>query len=126
MATFKGQSIFSSGPTRIIPTTTEAEIRTTRFPGLDGEYQLNMGRAGARITQEGTLIAASAAALKTAINNLRSYVGTRGTLVDDFSFTYANCTMLRVTFDGNRQVDPQGNHYVDYTVEYRQALSSIA
>ena len=125
MATFKGQNLFSSGPTRIVPTTTEAEIQTTRFPGLDGEYHMNMGRAGGRITQEGTLIAASASALKTAINNLRSYVGTRGTLVDDFGFSYYNCTMIRVTFDGNRQVDPQGNHYVDYTVEYRQALSSI-
>ncbi|HUU42665.1 MAG TPA: hypothetical protein VMX57_02740 [Planctomycetota bacterium] len=126
MATFKGQSVFGSGPTRVTPVTTEAEIRTTRFPGLDGEYQMNMGRAGGRITQGGTLIAASASALKSAINTLRACVGTRGTLVDDFNFTCANCTMLRVTFDGQRHVDPQGNHYVDYTVEYRQALSSIA
>jgi len=125
MATFKGQSIFNSGPTRVIPTTTEAEIRTTRFPGLDGEYQMNMGRAGGRIAQEGTLVAASASALKTAINNLRTCVGTRGTLVDDFGFSYANCTMTRVSFDSHRQVDPQGNHYVDYSVAYHQALSSI-
>jgi hypothetical protein len=126
MATFKGQSLFGSGPTRITPVSTEAEVRSTRFPGLDGEYQMNMGRAGGRIAQEGTLIAASASALKSAINTLRSYVGQRGTLVDDFGFTYVNCTMTRVTFDGHRQVDPQGNHYVDYSVAYRQALSSIA
>ena len=125
MATFKGASPFGSGPTRIVPTTTEAEIRSTRFPGLDGEYQMHMGRAGGRIVQEGTLVAGSASALMTAINDLRSHVGTRGTLVDDFDFAYANCTMVRVTFDGHRQVDTQGNHYADYTVEYRQALSSI-
>jgi len=126
MATFKETDYFGSGPTRVIPVTTESEIKTTRFPGLDGEHHLNMGRTGGRVLQEGTLIAASAAALMTLINNLRSQVGTRGTLVDDFGFTYANCTMLSVTFDGSRRVDPQGNHYVDYTVAYRQALSSIA
>ena len=126
MATFKGTNYFSSGPTRIVPATTESEIKTTRFPGLNGEHHLNMGRAGGRIAQEGTLIAASASGLKTLINNLRSQVGRRGTLVDDFGFTYANCTIISLRLDGNRQVDPQGNHYVDYTVEYRQALSSIA
>jgi hypothetical protein len=86
---------------------------------------MNMGRAGGRITQEGTLIESSAAALKTALNALRSCVGQRGTLVDDFGFSYYNCTLVSVTFRGGRQVDPQGNHYLDYTVEYRQALSSI-
>lgn len=126
MATFKGTDYFGSGPTRIVPVTTESEIKTTRFPGLNGEHHLNMGRAGGRIVQEGTLIAASASALRTLINDLRSQVGMRGSLVDDFGFTYANCTMLSVSFAGNRQVDPQDNHYVDYTVEYRQALSSIA
>lgn len=126
MATFKGTDWFGSGPTRIVPVTTESEIKTTRFPGLNGEHHLNMGRAGGRITQQGTLIAASAGALMTLINNLRSQAGQRGTLVDDFGFSYYNCTMLSVTFDGNRRVDPQGSHYVDYTVEYRQALSSIA
>lgn len=125
MATFDGASLFGSGPTRIVPVSTEAEVRTTRFPGLDGEHHLNMGRAGGRIVQEGTLIAASAAALKTLINSLRTKVGTRGTLVDDFGFSYYNCTLISVTFRGGRQVDPQGNHYLDYTVEYRQALSSI-
>ena len=126
MATFKGTDWFGSGPTRVVPVTTEAEIKTTRFPGLDGEHHLNMGRAGGRIIQEGTLIAASASVLKTLINNLRSQVGQRGTLVDDFGFSYYNCTMISVTFNGNRQVDPQDNHYLDYTVAYRQALSSIA
>ena len=126
MATFKGTNYFGSGPTRVIPVTTESEIKTTRFPGLNGEHHLNMGRAGGRIVHEGTLIAASASALKTLINDLRAKVGERGTLVDDFGFSYYNCTMISVTFDGSRQVDPQGNHYVDYTVEYRQALSSIA
>ena len=125
MATFNGTDWFGSGPTRVVPVRTEAEIRRTRFPGLDGEYHMNMGRAGGRITQEGTLIESSAAALKTALNALRSCVGQRGTLVDDFGFSYYNCTLVSVTFRGGRQVDPQGNHYLDYTVEYRQALSSI-
>jgi len=125
MATFNGTDWFGSGPTRVVPVSTEAEIRRTRFPGLDGEYHMNMGRAGGRITQEGTLIESSAAALKTALNALRSCVGQRGTLVDDFGFSYYNCTLVSVTFRGGRQVDPQGNHYLDYTVEYRQALSSI-
>jgi hypothetical protein len=125
MATFKGTDWFGSGPTRVVPVSTEAEIKTTRFPGLDGEYHLNMGRVGGRLRQQGTLIAASASVLKTLINNLRSQVAQRGTLVDDFGFSYYNCTMVSVTFDGSRRVDPQGNHYLDYTVEYRQALSSI-
>ncbi len=126
MATFKGTDYFSSGPTRIVPVSTEAEIRTTRFPGLDGEYQMNMGRAGGRITQEGTLIAASASALRTLVNALRAQVGSRGTLVDDLGFSYAGCTLVRVTFSGERRVDAAGNHYADYVAEYRQALSSIA
>jgi len=126
MATFKGTDWFGSGPARVVPVTTEAEIKTTRFPGLEGEHHLNMGRAGGRIIQEGTLIAASAGVLKTLINSLRSQVGERGTLVDDFGFSYYNCTMISVTFAGARQVDPQGNHYLDYMVAYRQALSSIA
>ena len=106
--------------------TTEAEVKTTRFPGLDGEHQLNMGRAAGRIIQQGTLVAESANALKTLINSLRAKVGERGTLVDDFAFSFYNCTMTGVTFDGTRQVDAEGRHYVDYTIEYRQALSSIA
>ena len=126
MATFKGVDYFSSGPARIIPVDTSAEIRTTRFPGLDGEYQMNMGRAGGRITQEGTLIAASASALRTLVNALRAQVGARGTLVDDLGFSYAGCTLVRVTFSGERRVDAAGNHYADYAAEYRQALSSIA
>jgi hypothetical protein len=125
MATFKGTDWFGSGPTRVVPVSTEAEIRATRFPGLEGEYHLNMGRAGGRIRQQGTLIAASAGMLLSLVNNLRSQVGQRGTLVDDFGFSYTNCTLVRVTFDGSRRVDPQGNHYLDYTVEYRQTLSSI-
>ena len=125
MATFRGTDWFSSGPTRVVPVTTETVIKTTRFPGLDGEYHLSMGRTGGRILQEGTLIGASGALLKTAVNNLRSQVGTRGTLVDDLGSSYYNCTMVRVTFDQPRETDPQGNHYAHYTVEYRQALSSI-
>jgi hypothetical protein len=105
---------------------TETEVKVTRFPGLDGEHHLEMGRRGGRIEQRGTLIAASASVLRTLINNVRSQVGERGTLVDDFGFSYYNCTMMKVSFDGTRSVDPQGNHYLDYTVEYRQALSSIA
>ena len=126
MATFKGSDLFGSGPTRIVPVSTDGEIKVTRFPGLDGEHQLNMGRTGGKIIQQGTLVAASAAGLKTLINNLRAKVGERGTLVDDFAFSYYNCTMTGVTFDGARQVDAEGRHYLDYTVEYRQALSSIA
>ncbi len=126
MATFKGTDYFSSGPSRVIPVTTEAEIRSTRFPGLDGEYQMNMGRAGGTLRQEGTLVAASAAALRTLINALRAQVGSRGTLVDDLGFSYANCTLVRVVFSGERNVDAAGNHYADYSAEYRQALSSIA
>jgi len=125
MATFNGTDWFGSGPTRVVPVSTGAEIRRTRFPGLDGEYHMNMGRAGGHIVQHGTLIAASAGVLKTLVNSLRSQVGQRGTLVDDFGFSYANCTLVGVTCDGSRRVDPQGNHYLDYTVEYRQALSSI-
>jgi len=125
MATFKGTDYFGSGPTRIAPVTTESEIKTTRFPGLNGEHHLNMGRVGGRVTQQGTLIASSAGELKALMNNLRFKVGQRGTLVDDFGFSYYNCTMISVTFDADRKVDTQGDHYVDYTVEYRQALSSI-
>lgn len=126
MATFRGTDYFSSGPSRVIPVTTEAEIRATRFPGLDGEYQMNMGRAGGVIRQEGTLIASSASALRSLINALRAQVGRRGALVDDLGFTYANCTLARVTFAGERRMDAAGNHYADYAAEYRQALSSIA
>jgi len=126
MATFCGTDWFSSGPTRIVPASTESEILTRRFPGLDGEYHLDTGRAGARILQEGTLIAGTANALKTLINNLRSQVGVRGTLVDDFGFSYANGTLVSVKFSGSRRVDTQNQHYIDYTLEYRQALSSIA
>ena len=125
MATFNGASVFGSGPTRIVPVTTEAEIRSTRFPGLQGEHHLNMGRAGGSIRQEGTLVAASAAGMKSAINALRACVGQRGTLVDDFAFSYYNCTVVSVAFPAARQTDPQGNHYLDYVIEYRQALSSI-
>ena len=126
MATFKGTDYFSSGPTRVIPVSTEAEIRSTRFPGLDGEYQMNMGRAGGMIRQEGVFVAASAAALRTLVNSLRAQVGSRGTLVDDLGFSYANCTLVRVTFSGERRVDAAGKHYADFIAEYRQALSSIA
>ena len=126
MATFKGADYFSSGPSRIVPVATESEIRATRFPGLDGEYQMNMGRAGATLRQEGTLVASGASALKTLVNALRAQVGSRGTLVDDLGFSYAGCTLVRVAFSGERLVDPQGNHYADYVAEYRQALSSIA
>lgn len=125
MASFRGTDWFGPGPTRIVPVSTESEIKTTRFPGLDGEHHLDMGRVGGRLAQSGTLIAANAAALKTLINNLRSQVGKRGTLVDDFAFSYYNCTLIAATFDGSRRVDSDGNVYVDYTVRYRQALSSI-
>ena len=126
MATFKGVDYFSSGPSRVVPVDTEAEIRATRFPGLDGEYQMNMGRGGATLRQEGTLVASSAAALKTLVNALRAQVGSRGILVDDLGFTYAGCTLVRLSFSGERRVDPQGNHYADYVADDRQALSSIA
>ncbi len=126
MATFKGVDYFSSGPSRVIPVTTESEIRSTRFPGLDGEYQMNMGRAGGSIRQEGTLVASSASGLRTLVNALRAQVGSRGTLVDDLGFSYANCALVRVAFSGERRVDTAGNHYADYSAEYRQALSSIA
>lgn len=126
MATFKGTDYFTPGVTRVIPAGTEAEIRATRFPGLDGEYQMNMGRGGATIRQEGTFIASSASALRAQINALRAQVGARGTLVDDLGFSYANCALARVTFSVERRVDAAGNHYADYSAEYRQALSSIA
>ncbi len=126
MATFKGVDYFSSGPTRVVPVETRADISSRRFPGLDGEYQMNMGRRGGTIRQEGTLISSSAAGLKTLVNALRAQVGTRGTLVDDLGFSYAGCTLSSVRFSAERRVDTQGNHYADYVAEYLQALSSIA
>jgi hypothetical protein len=126
MATFRGVDLFSPGPSRIIPGATEAEVKITRFPGLDGEHHLNMGRPGATLVQEGTLVATSASALKSRINGLNAQVGERGTLADDFGFSYEDCTMTRVRFHQPRRVDAAGNLYLDYTVEYRQAVSSIS
>ena len=125
MATFRGSDLFSSGPTRIVPMGAEERVKTTRFAGLDGEHHLRMGRSGAAVTQQGTLIGTSASNLKTQINALRAQVGERGTLVDDFGFSYADCLMVDVRFDGPRQKDADGKIYQDYTIVYRQADGSI-
>jgi hypothetical protein len=125
MATFRGSGLFGSGPTRIVPADATERVKVSRFPGLVGEHHLRMGRDGALITQTGTLIGTSASNLKTQINDLRAQAGERGTLVDDFGFTYADCLMTDLRFDGPRRKDADGRIHQDYTITYKQAVSSI-
>jgi hypothetical protein len=125
MARFRGMALFDSGPTRVMLTAVEEEVQVSRFPGIDGEHHLVMGRPGHDVIQEGTLTAASGSELLNRMGAICDQVGQRGDLVDDLGWTYADCVLLRFELAGPRRLDAGGRHCADYRLRYRQAMDEV-
>ena len=126
MATFRGSSLFDSGPTRVVVQAVSEELRVSRFPGIDGEHHLLMGRPGREVIQEGTLTGTSASQLADRIGDICDQVGQRGSLVDDLDWSYADCVLLSFELTGPRRVDAEGRHCADYRLRYRQPVDDVS
>ena len=125
MARFRGLELFDSGPTRVILQAAQEEMRVSRFPGLDGEHHLLMGRGGREVVQEGTVTAGTGTELLERIGAMCDQVGEQGALEDDLGWTYGNCVLVSVEPAGARRVDASGRHCADYRVRYRQAIDDV-
>ncbi|GEM_PF-1265090 len=125
MASFRGLSLFDSGPSRVMVQAVEESVRVSRFPGLDGEHHLMMGRPGREVVQEGTLTASSGSGLLERMGAISDQVGERGTLVDDLGWTYADCVLMSFELVGARRVEASGRHCADYRMRYRQPLDDV-
>ena len=125
MASFRGSELFDSGPTRVVVQAVTEEIKVSRFPGVDGEHHLMMGRPGREIVQEGTLTAEAGGELLTRIGAISDQVGQRGDLVDDLGWVYGDCVLLSLELVGPRRVDAGGRHCADYRMRYRQPVDDV-
>ena len=126
MASFRGNDLFDSGPTHVVVQALSEEIRTSRFPGIDGEHHLMMGQPGRRVVQEGTLTASSGGQLLSRTGAISAQVGQRGALVDDLGWTYGDCVLLSFELTGPRRVDAAGVHCADYRLTYRQPIDNVS
>jgi len=125
MASFQGSALFDSGPTRVVVQAVSESVRVSRFPGVDGEHHLLMGRPGREVIQEGTLTASTSEQLLDAIGSICDRVGSSGDLVDDLGWVYGDCVLLNFELMGPRRVDAGGKHCADYRLRYRQAVDDV-
>ncbi len=126
MASFRGNDLFNSGPTRVVVQAASEDVQVSRFPGINGEHHLLMGRSGRDVIQEGTLTASSASQLLSRVDSICNHVGQRGDLVDDLGWAYGNCVLLSFELTGPRRVDAAGRHCADYRLRYRQPIDDAS
>ena len=126
MARFRGNELFDSGPTRVVVQAVTEEMRVSRFPGVDGEHHLMMGRPGREVLQEGTLTGTSGGELLGRIGAICDQVGQRGDLVDDLGWVYGDCVLLSFDLVGPRRVDAGAKHCADYRMRYRQPVDDVS
>ena len=126
MASFRGLSLFDSGPSRVMVQAVAEEVKVSRFPGLDGEHHLLMGRPGREVVQEGTLTASSGSELLTRTGAISDQVGARGTLEDDMGWVYGDCVLMSFELAGPRRVEANGRHCADYRLRYRQPVDDVS
>lgn len=119
MSSFAGEPLFDSGPHRF-HIGGRALRHTLHEPARgDGEQLAPHGRRGRRITQRGTLIADSPAALATLADAIEAKLdGTPATLIDDLARAWPSVVMLGFEPGPVRRLGTR--HRLDYRIDYVQ------
>lgn len=118
-ATYRGFSLFFSGPHSVVPAPVERRSLDRVFNGLTGTLALDLGEGHRQICQEGRLIAATVAGLGMLEAQIEARIdGLLGTLVDPDGVQYDNCRME--SFERNGPIVRGSFYHRTYTIRYLQ------
>lgn len=119
MSSYKGNTLFASGPHRFTIGGIAQRTAERSLPGADGVRLSAMGKTGRTITQRGTLIADDIDALDAQSMAIEASLdGEPGELIDDLSRRWADVVMLEFAPERTRRVGAR--LAVDYTIRYSQ------
>ncbi|MDK1031346.1 MAG: hypothetical protein QGD94_05015 [Planctomycetia bacterium] len=118
-ATYRGLSLFSSGPHAVVPVSVQRRSLDRVFNGLTGVLSLDLGEGPREITQPGRLIASSISALNALEAQIESRIdGTWGAVVDTAGTQFQNCRLE--SFDRLGPVKQGAQFHRAYSIRYLQ------
>jgi len=112
-------TLFSSGPCSVRPTSWQRQIERRTFAGLHGELVLDLGGRSRTIVQQGRLQAATAAGLHAILDSIAAHAdGAFHTLIDNHGLSYPR--VLLESFEPTTPVARGQAFWCDYTLTWRQ------